>query len=165
MLLVESKRLLPTRGDISERTREEITSALNLQLADLFDLYSQTKQAHWNVRGPSFYSLHKLFDHIAADLLGHVDLVAERVTALGGLAQGTVRMAAKTTRLPECALEVTDGIPTVRKLADRFAEVATGLRGDIELAEALEDPVTADILTEIARAVDKQLWFLESHLR
>src|SRR5512143_168390 len=94
-------RMLNTRNDLPQESRQEMIQLLNEQLADLFDLFSQTKQAHWNVKGPNFYQLHELYDELAGRLLSHVDLVAERATALGGVATGTVRMAAGATRLEE----------------------------------------------------------------
>ena len=83
-----------TRNDIPHRTRETMITLLNQQLADTFDLYSQTKQAHWNVKGLAFYQLHLLFDEVAGSIFEYVDMIAERVTALGGYATGTARMAA-----------------------------------------------------------------------
>lgn len=157
--------MLATRIDVSTTAQEKLIAILNQQLADLFDLYSQTKQAHWNVRGPHFYSLHELFDRIAGELTTFLDDMAERIAALGGAALGTVGLAAKATRLPECDLEVTDGMPLVRELVDRFGAVASTTRTAIELAESHDDAVTADLLTEVTRGLEKNLWFLEAHLR
>src|SRR4051812_43422420 len=84
----------PTRNSLPAETRAKSVSLLNQHLADLFDLMSQTKFAHWNVKGSDFYQLHKLFDELAEVVEGHVDEVAERVTALGGVATGTARQAA-----------------------------------------------------------------------
>ena len=165
MLALQSNHLLPTRIDISTTAREKLIAVLNQQLADVFDLYSQTKQAHWNVRGLHFYALHELFDRLAGELLTFVDDIAERVTALGGLALGTVGLAAKATRLPEGALDVTDEMQVLNDLADRFGAVANATREAIGLAEAEGDAATADLLTEVARGLDKSLWFLEAHLR
>jgi starvation-inducible DNA-binding protein len=165
MLALQPAHLRSTRIEISATARDTLIDVLNQQLADVFDLYSQTKQAHWNVRGPQFYSLHELFDRIAGELLNFVDDIAERVTALGGLALGTVGLAAKATRLSECNVDVIDGMPVVNDLADRFGAVAATTREAIRLAEAQHDAVTADLLTEVARGLDKNLWFLEAHAR
>jgi starvation-inducible DNA-binding protein len=138
---------------------------LNQQLAGTFDLYSQTKQAHWNVKGPQFHSLHELFDNLAAELSGFADLIAERATALGGLARGTVRLAATNSLLPEYPLEVTDSLPTVEMLAERYGALAASMRSAIADASESGDAVTEDLLTEVSRGLDKSLWFLEAHLQ
>ncbi len=154
-----------TRIDIPAEHRRKLIAMLNQQLADTFDLMSQAKQAHWNVKGPQFLELHELFDELAGRLAGFVDLLAERVTALGGTALGTARMAAAASRLPEYPTDITDGMSHVTALADRFAAYAQTTRQGIDLATNLHDQATADLMTEIARAVDKDLWFLEAHLQ
>lgn len=154
-----------TRIDLSPKVREKMIAALNQQLADTFDLHSQTKQAHWNVKGPQFHSLHLLFETLAQQLAGYADEIAERATALGGLAQGTVRMAAASSRLPECDPDVVDSLSTVEALAERFAALAASTRQAIELAEEQGDTATADLFTEVSRGLDKSLWFLEAHLQ
>lgn len=161
----KTKTMFSTRNDLSRDTRENMISVLNQQLADTFDLYSQTKQAHWNVKGAQFFQLHELFDQLAAQLLGYVDEIAERATALGGLALGTVRMSAANSQLPECELDITDGLPTVESVADRYAALAASTRQAIESAEGQGDADTADLFTEISRGLDKSLWFLEAHLQ
>jgi starvation-inducible DNA-binding protein len=161
----KKKAMFSTRNDLPREVRDKMISLLNQQLADTFDLYSQTKQAHWNVKGAQFFQLHELFDKLAAELLVYVDLIAERATALGGLAQGTVRMSAANSKLPECELEVTDSLPTVDSVAERYAALAASTRQAINSAEEEGDADTADILTEVSRGVDKALWFLEAHLQ
>src|SRR5215813_9580238 len=96
-----------TRNDIPERVRSSMIELLNEQLANVFDLYSQTKQAHWSVKGMHFIELHLLFDTLADDVLPFVDTIAERAVALGGLAKGTARMSAKNSVLAEFPEEVT----------------------------------------------------------
>jgi starvation-inducible DNA-binding protein len=154
-----------TSIDIPAGSRDKLVALLNQQLADTFDLMSQTKEAHWNVKGPNFYQLHELFDELATSLLGHVDLIAERATALGGLATGTVRMSASATRLDEYPLGVTHDMEVVECLVERFANVAASTREAIEKAEELGDADTADLFTEVSRDLDKHLWFLEAHLQ
>ena len=79
----------PTHIDLPAETRQSVIKLLNQQLADTFDLQSQVKQAHWNVKGPTFIALHELFDELAEELEEHIDGTAERATALGGVAMGT----------------------------------------------------------------------------
>ncbi len=160
-----ASKTFKTRIDISEINREKLIALTNQQLADTFDLYSQTKQAHWNVKGPQFIALHELFDDLAADLPGFVDLIAERVTALGGYVYGTARMAASSSRLPEFPTNITEGLKIVDALAAAFAVVAASTREAIDSADKAGDADTADVFTEISRALDKSLWFLEAHLQ
>jgi starvation-inducible DNA-binding protein len=157
--------MFSTRNDLAREARVKMISLLNQQLADTFDLYSQTKQAHWNVKGGQFFQLHELFDKLAEELLGYVDLIAERATALGGLALGTVRMSAANSQLAECDLDITDSLPTVESIAERYAALAASTRQAIESAEGQGDADTADLLTEVSRGLDKALWFLEAHLQ
>jgi starvation-inducible DNA-binding protein len=131
---------------------------LNQRLADVLDLSSQTKQANWNVKGAQSLALHELFDTLAAELLTYADAIAERATALGGLALGTVRMAAANSRLSECDLQVTESLPTVAELADRYAALAPNMRRAIELAEGQSDAGTAELFTEVSRGLDRSLW-------
>jgi starvation-inducible DNA-binding protein len=161
----KTKSMFSTRNDLARETREELVSLLNQHLADTFDLYSQTKQAHWNVKGAQFFQLHELFDKLAVELLAYVDLIAERATALGGLALGTVRMSASNSQLPECELEITDSLPIVESVAERYAALAASTRHAIEAAEDQSDADTADLFTEVSRGLDKALWFLEAHLQ
>jgi starvation-inducible DNA-binding protein len=151
--------------DIAEEARKELVGILNQQLADTFDLYSQTKQAHWNVKGEDFYSLHKFYDDLAESLENYVDTIAERVTALGGVALGTVRMAAEHSTLDELTTDIVSGIDTLKALIERYAAYAASNRQALARAGELGDPTTEDLLTEISRVVDKNLYFLESHIQ
>jgi starvation-inducible DNA-binding protein len=161
----KSNAMFSTRNDLSREVRGRMIESLNQQLADTFDLYSQTKQAHWNVKGAQFFQLHELFDKLAEELQGYVDQIAERATALGGLAMGTVRMSVANSQLPELELNVTDSLPMVEALAERYAALASGMRQAIESAEEQGDADTADLFTEVSRGLDKSLWFLEAHLQ
>ncbi|MCL4249808.1 MAG: DNA starvation/stationary phase protection protein Dps [Anaerolineae bacterium] len=154
-----------TRNDLPQRVRTTIVALLNQQLADVFDLYSQTKQAHWNVKGMQFMQLHELFDSLAGTVLGYVDMIAERATALGGYAQGTARMAAQHSTLEEFPAEIVEGKQVVEVLAERYAQFAASTRAAIETALEHEDQDTADLMIEVSRDIDKALWFLEAHLQ
>lgn len=154
-----------TSIDLDIETREQMISLLNQQLADTFDLYSQTKQAHWNVKGQQFFQLHELFDQLAGSVLGHVDTIAERATALGGTALGTARMSAAASRLPEYPATVSGSMESVETLSERYAALAATTREAIEKADKLGDMDTADIFTEVSRNLDKSLWFLEAHIQ
>ena len=153
-----------TKNSVPAGSRGRLVGLLNQALADLGDLYSQTKQAHWNVRGRKFYQLHLLFDSVADTAEEHWDDVAERAVQIGGYARGTVRMAAKATQLPEWPEGLTDQDEFVKAVAQRFALVANSLRAGIAAAAELGDADTADLFTEISRKLDKSLWMLEASL-
>ncbi len=160
-----AQRTFATRVDIPEDARAELVGLLNARLADTFDLYSQLKQAHWNVKGTDFVQLHELYDAIAAIVIDAVDDVAERATALGGLALGTARLAASASTLDEYPLDAVDGPETLHAVADRLGAYASAVRAAIGRSEELGDADTADLFTEISREIDKQLWFVEAHLQ
>lgn len=160
---MEKLKLYKTRIDLDSETREQLVGLLNQQLSDTFDLYSQAKQAHWNVKGPQFFQLHELFDKLAADLLPNVDDIAERVTTLGGTALGTARMSAKTSRLEDYPATVIGGKESLETLIDRYASLAASTREAIETSAKLGDADTSDLFTGISRGLDKSLWFLEAH--
>ena len=159
-----STRLFSTRNDLPAEKREQMIELLNQHLADLSDLYSQVKYAHWNIKGKQFYQLHELFDQLAERVETHVDTVAERATALGGTAQGTVRQAAARSQLAEYP-PVVDAMDHVDALADRYATVGASVRSAIETAADAGDADTADLFTQVSRELDQDLWFLEAHLQ
>jgi starvation-inducible DNA-binding protein len=158
-------RSFTTSVDISADSRTKINRVLNQHLADAFDLMSQVKQAHWNVKGSDFWQLHKLFDEVAERAAEWVDEFAERVTALGGYATGTVRMAAASSTLPEFPTEITDSMDYVRAVAERLAAFTNSAREAIDQTDELGDADTADLFTEVSRCADKYLYFLEAHLQ
>jgi starvation-inducible DNA-binding protein len=131
----------------------------------VLDLKTHVKQAHWNVKGKDFYQLHELFDLLAAELETSIDLVAERVTALGGTALGTVRQAAQSSLLMEYPSDIFDGLDHIRALAERYAAIGKHVRESIQVADEAGDADTADLYTQISRGIDQRLWFLEAHLQ
>ena len=159
-----TKKSFKTSVDLDTDTRSQMIDVLNQQLADSLDLYSQAKQAHWNVKGMNFFQLHELFDEMAGELEEYVDMVAERVTALGGTAMGTARIAVAESILPEYPLDAVDGVEHITALAERYAAYAAHVRKAIDTTDATGDADTADLYTEISRTIDKRLWFLEAHL-
>jgi starvation-inducible DNA-binding protein len=158
-------RSIPTHHDLPEERRMKMVELLNAQLADTFDLFSQTKQAHWNVKGKDFYQLHLLYDELAGELLEFVDLIAERATTLGGVATGTARMAASSTRLAEIPDGPLGSMESVRILVVRYSDLAQTTRQALDIAEDEGDQDTMDLFTEVSRGLDKALWFLEAHIQ
>ncbi len=162
-MATQTKRTFSTRIDIADSSRDELVELLNSRLADTFDLYSQLKQAHWNVKGSDFIQLHELYDTIAESVLEYVDTIAERATALGGLALGTARMAAAASTLDEYPTDAVAGMDTVAAIADRLGVYGASVRAAIEVALELNDQDTADLFIEVSRTIDKHLWFVEAH--
>lgn len=155
----------PTKNTLPAAAREKSIALLNQVLADLLDLWGQVKHAHWNVKGPQFHPLHLLFDTLAEELDGHADEVAERAVALSGAVGGTARAVAAASKLPEFPAGTTDGLAVVGALVERYAAVGGRARDGIGEADEAGDPGTADLLTGLARDLDKNLWFLEAHLQ
>jgi starvation-inducible DNA-binding protein len=154
--------MFKTKNDLPEAARKKMIELLNARLADAVDLQSQTKQAHWNVKGPNFIALHELFDKINDDVEDYVDDLAERAVQLGGVAEGTVRMAAKKSALPEYPAAV-DGASHVEALSTALAVFGKAVRQGIDEANQVNDADTADLFTEVSRGIDKWLWFVEAH--
>jgi starvation-inducible DNA-binding protein len=150
---------------LSEDTKSKVIEILNARLADTVDLKTQVKHAHWNVKGIQFFQLHELFDSVASHLEDQSDLIAERVTQLGGVANGTARQAAADSSIKEYDFNAVKGDDHVRALVQRLATLANAARKAIDDTGKLGDQATADVFTEITRAADKDLWFLEAHLQ
>jgi starvation-inducible DNA-binding protein len=165
MATTKKPKIFDTSIDLELEARQQMIQVLNAQLADTFDMFSLSKQAHWNVKGPQFFQLHELFDLIAEGLMPYIDMIAERVTALGGMAMGTVRMAADASRLEAYPTDVIGSMETVRVVADRLADLAASTRKAADQAEEVQDMDTNDLFIEVSRDLDKWLWFLEAHLQ
>jgi starvation-inducible DNA-binding protein len=154
-----------TKNDLSEKVRIQVAALVQERLADAIDLVTHAKQAHWNVKGPSFIALHELFDKVYENAGEYADLLAERIVQLGGTAEGTARVVAKQSQLPEYPLTIASGREHVEALSRSLAYFASVVRQGIDRADELVDKDTADIFTEISRGVDKDLWFVEAHLQ
>jgi starvation-inducible DNA-binding protein len=155
--------LYRTKNDLPAAGRAEAVRLLNARLADCIDLQTMCKQAHWNVKGLQFVSLHKLFDEISEAVAEYVDLLAERVVQLGGVAEGTARVVAQRTTLLDYPLTLATAREHIAALSDVLAQFGRTARIGIEEMNELEDAVSADILTEVCRGLDKWLWFVEAH--
>ena len=156
--------MFDTRNDLPARVREQVAELLNARLADAIDLGAQSKYAHWNVKGPNFIALHELFDKVAESIEEQIDTIAERITALGGRAHGTIAAVSRTSSLRPYPEEIVEGLAHVEALSGALADHGAKLRGAIESADRLGDADTADQFTGISRETDKYLWFLEAHL-
>jgi starvation-inducible DNA-binding protein len=155
--------LHPTKNDMSENRRQAVVDVLAARLSDALDLAAQTKQAHWNVKGPSFIALHELFDTIHTEVTTAVDDIAERLVALGGMAQGTIQTTIKQTTLPAYPTDIVDGQAHCEALSTALAAFGQQVRAAIDATTNLGDADTADLFTGISRATDKNLWLVEAH--
>jgi len=156
--------MFDTRNDLPANARVEVTELLNARLADAIDLGAQSKYAHWNVKGPNFIALHELFDKVAESVEEQIDTIAERITALGGRASGTIAQVARRSSLKPYPEDIAEGLAHVDALSAVLADYAAKTRAAIETADRIGDADTADLFTGISREADKYLWFLEAHL-
>ena len=156
--------MFTTRNDLPQSTRAQVVELLNARLADAIDLGTQVKHAHWNVKGANFIALHELFDKIAEGVEDQIDTIAERVTALGGTARGTLGAVSRNTSLKPYPEDISAGLAHVEALASVVADFGRKVRVGIEESAKLGDADTSDLFTGISRETDKSLWFLEAHL-
>ena len=154
-----------SRTSLADNVRAASAKLLQPRLAEAIDLKLQAKQAHWNVKGPDFIQLHELFDQTATLAEGYVDLIAERITTLGGTAEGTLQAVRERTSLQAYPLDIYEGPAHLDKVANALAAFGKSVRAGIDEADGVGDVDTADLLTEISRGVGKQLWFVEAHLQ
>jgi starvation-inducible DNA-binding protein len=155
---------IETKNSLPQSIRLQSVGLLNRNLASAIDLERQAKQAHWNVKGPNFIALHELFDKVAEAAEEFIDLLAERVTALGGVAEGTIEAAAGHSALPSYPVEIGPEREHVDALSTALALFGKAAREAIDEVAQFGDADTADVFTEISRETDKQLWLVESHL-
>lgn len=164
-VLQTTTKMYETKNDIAWSRRAELCNMMNGRLASAIDLQMQMKQAHWNVKGPSFIGLHELFDKVVLAVTTYVDTIAERIVQLGGIAEGTVRVSATRSRLAEYPLLIGDGSAHIEAVAGALSTFGKEARATIAEAEGLEDADTANVFSEISTGIDKWLWFVEAHLQ
>jgi starvation-inducible DNA-binding protein len=154
----------PTRNTLDQQIRIQSVELLNKHLAAAIDLHAQVKQAHWNVRGPCFIAIHELFDKVSEQVEEFSDMLAERAGGLGGTAEGTVQAAVERSFLIRYPLGIADEQQHVFAVAVALAAFGQSVREASELATKFGDIDTADLLTQVSRGINLQLWFVESHI-
>ncbi|MBI3126251.1 MAG: DNA starvation/stationary phase protection protein Dps [Candidatus Tectomicrobia bacterium] len=164
-MATQADKLHRTANDLPAETRKEIIPLLQASLADTLDLQTHMRQAHWNLKGPNFYSLHKLFDEVVASAGIWIDEIGERIVMLGGQARGTARAAAAETRLPDYPLDITAERDHLQAAVASLSTYCGSTRDCIGACQDLGDETSAHIFIETSRAVDKYLWFAEAHLQ
>ena len=153
-----------TRNDLKSNTKTTVAALLNARLADAIDLALMAKQAHWNLRGRQFIAVHEMLDGFRTEIDGHVDILAERIVQLGGVALGTTQAVAEGSKLRAYPTDLISVDDHVAALAERYGDLANATRAAIDTAEESGDANSADIFTAFSRSLDKALWFLEAHL-
>ena len=148
---------------ISDANRKKLADGLSRLLADTYTLYLKTHNFHWNVKGPMFQTLHLMFETHYNELALAVDLIAERIRALGHVAPGSYKAFAKLSSIRE-----EDGAPAavamIRSLLKGHEAVARTARSVFPIAEAAHDQPTADLLTQRLQIHEKTAWMLRSLL-
>ncbi|WP_025732415.1 DNA starvation/stationary phase protection protein Dps [Carnimonas nigrificans] len=162
---VNASNLFATRIGLSDDTRAKVVAIINERLADLIDLQLVIKQAHWNLKGSNFIGVHEMLDGFRAEVDGFVDSVAERATQLGGTALGTVQAVGQNTNLNAYPTNIHQVEDHLKALADHYGDAANLVRKAIDDTDELGDQDTSDLFTEVSRGLDKNLWFIESHLQ
>jgi starvation-inducible DNA-binding protein len=153
----------PTKNSLDAAKRGNSVVLLGMGLVHALDLERQAKQAHWNVKGANFGALHELFDRVAQEAEDHSDLLAERLVTLGGTADGRIETIAQRTTLPRYPLEARSSTEHIDALASALAAFGTVARDAVDEASGWGDADTADVFTEVSRALDKALWMVEAH--
>lgn len=153
-----------TRGiGISEKNRKNIAEGLSRLLADSYILYLKTHNFHWNVEGPMFNTLHQMFMVQYTELWQSLDLIAERIRALGLYAPGSYKKYSKLSTIEE-AEEDTSAMDMVRELLAGHEAVASTARSVFPLAEKAQDEASLDLLTQRLQVHEKTAWMLRSLL-
>ena len=152
-----------TKNDLARDTRQKVIDILNARVADAIDLQYQVRTAHFNVKGPSFGTLHALFETVYKAVDEFIDELAERAVQLGGTALSTVRISAERSNLEEYPNDVREGLAHAELVSDRLAAFGKLVRENIDEADDLGDKDTADLFTEVSREIDKYVWMVEAH--
>ena len=147
---------------LPEEQQAKLIELLNRRLADTIDLQLQSRQAYWNVKGPHFMALRDLFDKVSHGVEEYANQIAEHIVQLGGIAEGTAQAVARRSSLDEYWLSSADGQGHINAISTTLTAFGKHARYASEQAIELRDSDTADIFTEIARGIDKWLWFVET---
>ena len=147
-------------AEIKQDARKQMVDLLNANLSNAIALTLAVKQAHWNLKGRGFIGVHQLLDDVAARSREAADMIAERAVMLGGFAEGTLETVSKTATMEAYPKDISDIEKHIEALKQRFMFVGGELRKAIDVADKAGDADTADLFTEVSRAVDKDAWFI-----
>ncbi len=154
-----------THNDLKNNAKAVAMQLLQARLADGIDVALITKQAHWNLKGPTFIGVHLMLDGFRDQVDDWNDKMAERITQLGGTARGTVQEVGRETNLKAYPTDIYKIADHLHALITRYGQFANAVRKNIDDADDAGDADTADLFTEVSRGLDKQLWFLEAHVQ
>lgn len=151
---------------INQNNLTEVAHTLTKVLADEFVLYTKTRNAHWNVEGPDFYSKHTFFESQYEALDETMDNVAERIRALGHYAPATLKQFLQLTHLTESSRELNDSTGFIKELLADHESIIIFLRENINrFANDLNDIGSSDFITGLMETHEKMAWMLRSHLK
>lgn len=157
--------LLPSPTPFDDATRQKIVDALNPLILDGLALYNAAQVAHWNVRGPSFGPLHKLFGKLRDAFDAHTDTLAELVATLGGTTAGTAEQVGEGSEVEAYPTDVTDGMEHVRLLNERLAAWIDKAYQAASTIDSAGDVVGATVLIDVIKDIQKFGWMLGAHLQ
>ncbi len=157
-------RMYKNRVALSDEVKSKVVEVMNSKLASALDMHTQAKFAHWNVKGMNFYQLHLVFDATAKVIFKQIDPIAERITQLGGVANGTVRQSAANSKIPAYATESVTGPQHLVALADALGTYCKELREASDKIDDIGDEPSADFFKQLVVEAEEELYFLESHL-
>ena len=157
---------MKTNIGISGENRAAVSAQLAKLLADEFVLYTKTRNAHWNVEGPDFHSMHLFFESQYEELDDIMDSVAERMRMIGHYAPATLKSFLQLTHLGELTERSNDSLGFIRELVEDHNSVIEFIRGNINpFANEYGDAGTSDFVTGLMETHEKMVWFLRSHLK
>ncbi len=159
-----NKTMYKNRVALPEETKKDVVEKMQVTLASANDMYSQSKFAHWNVKGDNFYQLHLVFDKVAKVIGKQADPIAERMTQLGGVANGTLRQAASCSIVPEYPVDTVAGMDHVKALSISLGAYCACLRNASDEIDDIGDGPTSDFYNQLIVEAEEMLYFLESHL-
>ncbi|SIT96623.1 starvation-inducible DNA-binding protein [Epilithonimonas bovis DSM 19482] len=150
---------------LEPKKAESISEVLSSLLADEFVLYAKTRNAHWNVQGPDFHTVHLYFETLYHELETYIDDVAERIRQIGHYAPATLQEYLELTHLTEQRIEKNDSLSFIKDLLSDHEAIIIFLRENIDKIEEEYDFGTSDFLTTLMEKHEKTAWMLRSHLK
>ncbi|TWV98951.1 Dps family protein [Chitinophaga pinensis] len=155
-----------TNIGITEANRQQVSNQLAKLLADEYVLYTKTRNAHWNVEGPDFHSMHLFFESQYNQLDEIMDSVAERIRSLGHYAPATLKSFLELTHLTEYSERQNDSLGFIKELLGDHESIIEFIRGNIDaFANTFKDAGTSDFITGLLEEHEKMAWMLRAHYR